>query len=336
MRLKHRGAPFVMRGGRSFLRAIPLEGFRVGVSGHFDAELIHARSGLVARKLEFQNLITDVGLDFLGSQGVTLLSHIAVGTGSTPPAPENGSLENEVARTNDSAGFSSVGGWGPDNAYLFWRITRVFTQAQANGNLTEVGILRQSPEIMLARQLFRDANGNPTTITKTSEYTLRINYELRYYPPPGDALMVIPVLGIQREVTVRPANVGLATGGIAWTGSSLGTFSPWYGFAANSNPIISGATTLGPRTGIYSGNLRGGVAPGVGGSWDAYVPGSHERTALVSWSPAVANGTPGFNAGYWTAASGTAWQFGWGTQIDKTDAQRFDFHFRFQWARHTP
>jgi len=59
----------------------------VGIEGWFTVELIHARTGLVKRRLRFRNLITNAGLNALGSgtRIGSLIQYLAVGTGSNEP-----------------------------------------------------------------------------------------------------------------------------------------------------------------------------------------------------------------------------------------------------------
>src|SRR5690606_9804975 len=60
----------------------------IAVEGYFTVELIHARTGLVKRRLHFRNLITNAGLDALagGTAINDLVNYLAVGTGSSEPS----------------------------------------------------------------------------------------------------------------------------------------------------------------------------------------------------------------------------------------------------------
>lgn len=158
------------------------EDLQVGVRGWIEAKLIN-REGKVVHEHTQSNLILDRGLDFIMS---SLLAHnmhlyIAVGTGSTEPNPTQTALANEIARTNQTLSL------GPDLQVTVladghYRIsrTRGFDYNQANGNLTEFGGSDSSSSSagVLTRELFRDANGNPIVITKTSNERLAITYHL--------------------------------------------------------------------------------------------------------------------------------------------------------------
>src|SRR5690606_35683965 len=181
----------------------------VAVEGHCTVELIHARTGLIKRRLHFRNLITDAGLDALaGGAGIGgLINYLAVGTGSSWPSYADTSLDAEIERTTSNGGFGDSDAMvGSGDLVEYWRRirTRVFTEDQANGNLAELGFFSSSSGgTMWNRQLFRDELGNPTTITKTNEDQLRVTYEYRIYPPWDDVVQEIEVNGVPIEVVNR-------------------------------------------------------------------------------------------------------------------------------------
>lgn len=158
------------------------EDLQVGVRGWIEVKLIN-REGKVVHEHTQSNLILNKGLDYIMS---SLLAHnvhlyIAVGTGSTAPDPTQTALVSEIARTNQTLGL------GPDLQVTvlgdgYYRIsrTRGFDYNQANGNLTEFGGSDSSSSSagVNTRELFRDSNGNPIVITKTSNERLAITYHL--------------------------------------------------------------------------------------------------------------------------------------------------------------
>src|SRR5690606_7971637 len=79
----------------------------VVVEGYFTVELIHARTGLVKRRLHFRNLITDAGLDALaGGTGTSHhMNYLAVGTGASEPSHTDTTLHAGIARTHNNGGF---------------------------------------------------------------------------------------------------------------------------------------------------------------------------------------------------------------------------------------
>lgn len=186
------------------------------VRARVTVEKVHRRSGLIAERVEFDNLITDAGLGYLMRGGTTfnpnasfhgtqMFTYCGVGTGSAAPSVADVGLVSEVGRTNANGGFADTNGTASGFEYFWFRRTFQFTAAQANGNLTEVGFFyNASGAPMWARQLIRDANGNPTTIVKTADYDLRVVYEVRWYPKLTDTVLPVSVDGVQQNVTLRP------------------------------------------------------------------------------------------------------------------------------------
>jgi hypothetical protein len=202
---------------------------RMGCAGKFTVELVHSRTGEVAQRLEFNNIITNAGLDLMAGirasgafdgtmpmvpPSATLtssnypLNWCGVGTGSNVPAFTDTALQTQTLRTNEAGGFAPVNGRAGDNSYSYTRITKEFTESQANANLTEVGFFDASTGgIMFTRQLFKDGAGNPVTVTKTSDFRLRVIYEFRVYPIITDTAGSITVNGGAVSVTFRPYEI---------------------------------------------------------------------------------------------------------------------------------
>lgn len=260
--------------------------FNIGVAleGRFTVELIHARTGLVKRRLEFRNLITDAGLRALAANGSasnqqlgSLTSYVAVGTGTAAPSVEDTGLVSEIARTNNTGGFndqSGAVGSGDLTEYWWRRKTRVFSEEQANGNLTEVGLFNAaSGGVLFCRQLFRDEFGNPTVITKTPEDQLRIVYEYRVYPHMDDVVYLIDVNGVDTEVTTRVSNVTNVWGSTDILGFISTTSHPGVG----SGPISNRAGEPGNMTFANSSTIM------------SYVPGTFYRERQATWNPSSAN-----------------------------------------------
>lgn len=160
-----------------------------GIQGWFDVYLICKHSGRVKKHLSFPNLMLDVGLaeltagtSLFGSSNTRLTRWCVVGTGNSTPAPGQTSLDNPVAATDFDANINEVRSSGEEFVWRETRTTRVFQEGQANGNLSEVGF-RGGPttETFITRQLMRDDNGDPTTITKTNQELLRVDYRGRVH-----------------------------------------------------------------------------------------------------------------------------------------------------------
>lgn len=260
----------------------------VVVEGYFTVELIHARTGLVKRRLHFRNLITDAGLDALagGARIRDLINYLAVGTGSSDPSYTDTTLNAEVARTNSNGGFGDSDAMvGSGDLVEYWRRirTRVFTEAQANANLAELGFFSSSSGgAMWNRQLFRDELGNPTTITKTNEDQLRVTYEYRVYPPWDDVVQEIEVNGVPVEVVNRPQRVN----NNSYWGSGI-ISSALNALGAVGTSVLSAleTDTLPGRSGNPSGTSVAASSHAV----QAYTPGTWYREREARWEPSAAN-----------------------------------------------
>lgn len=269
----------------------------IAVEGYFTVELIHARTGLVKRRLHFRNLITNAGLDALAGGTVisNLINYLAVGTGSSEPNYTDTILNAEIARTNSNGGFGdSDAVVGSGDLVEYWRRirTRVFTENQANGNLAELGFFSAAQGgTMWNRQLFRDELGNPTAITKTNEDQLRVRYEYRIYPPWDDVVQEIEVNGVPTEVVNRPQRVGFVGN---WGGSGgrsalniLGSVGPFRvrAFATDTLPG-RGSTPSGTNAEASSTAVQ------------SYTPGTWYREREARWDPSGANFATGIGLFY--------------------------------------
>src|SRR5690606_12005725 len=258
------------------------------VEGYFTVELIHARTGLVKRRLHFRNLITNAGLDALagGAAISDLINYLAVGTGSSEPSYTDTALNAEVARTNSDGGFGDSDAMvGSGNLVEYWRRirTRVFTQDQANGNLAELGFFSAaSGGTMWNRQLFRDELGQPTTITKTSEDQLRVTYEYRVYPPWDDLVQEIEVNGVPTEVVNRPQLVSSSN---TWGSSNFRSALRGLGGVGASRVQAYETDTLPARNGSPSGTEVAASSHEV----QSYTQGTWYREREARWEPSVAN-----------------------------------------------
>jgi len=295
----------------------------VRVEGWFDLEMLHAATGLVAFKSRFRNTIVDNAMNaFATTSPATMMQYVAVGTSGTAPATNQAALLAHVDRTNATGGFADGGGWATDNqTYSYYRITRVFTTAQAIGNLAEVGVFdtsNVSTSTMLCRQQIKDGAGNPTVLAKTSEYELRVTYELRYYPVLADTTYSATINGASQTITTRPRFLG----------------SPFGDWSITNRPFISaGATDFQLSAGGLVGVQAGPSSP-VNASTlvlQSYTTGNFYREVQVEWNGSVANTTTylSIHAG----RSGCPYQHLLTTGVSKTNVQKYVLLMRGIWTR---
>ena len=303
----------------------------VRLGGYYTVDLVESKTGKVKQHLEFPNLITNAGLDLIGS-GVNLngvYSLLAVGTGNSTPAVTDTALDNELTPSVNNGGISDVDTTqSSPREYSSRKRTRVFTEAQANGDLTELGWRVGST--LCNRALFADLQGNPTIVYKTSNDILKITYEYRIFAPQGDMSGAFD-LGVGSGSTsyiIRPQNVNNALG---WGSlrSNLGSLS-------SSLARIHSTAILGSRTGDNSPTPYSGS---TSHSYGGYVSGNYYRDMEYIWTFSGGDFIPvgGVRLITWNPwyASGDSptWQMYLSASLAKTSLTKFTIKFRHTWNR---
>jgi hypothetical protein len=301
-------------------------GSSAGVAGYVSWELVHARTGEVVRHGACKNLITNSGLDYFGT-GVGVPNQIRVGTGSAVPAFTDTQLQAQVGATTSNGGFAQV---GPSlftaNVYSFQRNTFVFLEAEANGNLTEVGLGNGGVTALYMRQLFLDGLGSPTVIVKTSAFQLRIVYEARVYLPLGDATQSMTVNGVSRNVLRR-----------------VSTFTSWIGvgfmnYSAGNMTLYggTGSATFGAEGVLPTAPAQIAASSTVAST---YVNGVFSQTVTGQWDPSVGNDAAGYkflSTYMWSLMPREVkWDLtsGGGAPIVKTNTDKFVIAHTRSWTR---
>ena len=145
-------------------------------------------SKIVARKRDgservlsygFDNLILDSGLDNAAVESV--LQGCAVGNGTSQPEESQSSLDSLVAFQTTTGIGDSSSIFDEENDVYGGVNTReyTFSEGDAEGNLSEIGV-GWSSSALFSRELIRDENGDPTTITVLADEELVVTYQLFY------------------------------------------------------------------------------------------------------------------------------------------------------------
>lgn len=201
---------------------------RVTLSGRLRWSLVDRR-GREVRGGEQHNLITDQGLDQIASTVIfaqlhtasslatyfPIMRYAAVGTDNTEPDPSDTALGNEIARTDTTFASDTAQRTAPG----VWELTRSieFDYEAAVGNLTEWAFSFQSTAGgIFNRELFRDDEGDPDVVTKTTDEKLRLIYTL--------------------EVALSPVTMTAASFDIANVGTVSGNYMLIGGAAASGTP----------------------------------------------------------------------------------------------------
>jgi len=317
----------------------------VKFGGYFYVDLIDAKTGRVKEHYEFPNLLTDTGMDWVGGQaGIsTLFAYLGVGTDNTTPNTGDTTLGAEVSRTNSDGGFTSeqtsgyvTGSGGPlDSPYYYQRRVRLFTEAQGNGNLTELGWFNQSSGgTMGVRSLFKDSGGSPITVTKTSSDQLKVTYEWRMYPP----------------VTVTTGSIALSKTATShsYTASALDIDNDNYWGITDGMTVdmlllyrayaVASASQVISPTGSES-NFLGGSSfiPADDNTVQSYSAGTFYLDLESTWNAATANfgsgGIPGFGLATADSSNRRQWQVYVSESIKKTNLDQLKLNWRITWDR---
>jgi hypothetical protein len=221
------------------------------------------------------------------SNFASFLSHFAVGTGSSVPDVTDTALDSELARTTTQVTSTVT---RTANGVYDLTLEREFDFAVGNGNLTEFGFSYGASSDMLVRELFRDGGGNPITITKTSDYKLRIKYTL--------TISLLPVSNQTNNIVI--AGIGPVAAVVTYRGGTSGS-----GDLDLFSHVATGAaftTSTNAATGmkVTASNNMGTsyVAKGSGGAnadrasvvnYAAYNNDHQRRIETVSWPTNRAN-----------------------------------------------
>lgn len=273
----------------------------------------------------FDNLITEIGLNRIGSGGVG--EFIAVGSGSAAPTFADTSLQALVA-TSTNVQRNESGAQAASPYYGWYRRTVRFAAGQAAGNLSEVGLgWSGSAEArpVFSRALIRDANGDPTTITVLGDEVLDVLYEMRLYPPMVDQEFNITVSGVVYACVMRASTV------------TSGSWSPWNLFDSGSQLPYNITAFQGPL-----GTILEGPSGQTGGTPTAnpkpYANNSLKRGYSASWGLDTGN-VPGgigvFQLSPWSQGNLGLWQVSVTPKIQKDNTKILSMDFDLSWTRKT-
>ena len=304
---------------------------RCGLAGRFRLQVRKASGAVRYDTGWFDNLITNQGLNQMGTGGY--LTACQVGSGSTSPAFTDTALGSYVAGTSTIQ--SSAGSASSTTPYVIKRTnTYRFGEGAAAGNLSEVGVgTTTTTGNLFSRALITDSNGDPTTITVLANEFLDVTYQLQMIPPTGDTSVDVTDSGPAGTVhtfTIRAADV---------TTFASNSFSGWFispfgssltsGVNDNAVDVYDGA--IGAITESPSGT-RGGA---TSASSPAYVDGSLEVDLGADFDTTAANFDISAVRFNFARSSGGSWQAGISPVIPKTNVDSLSLGFQLSWTRTT-
>lgn len=293
----------------------------IGVSGEYRMVVRRAADRSIVRDTGwFENLITDAGLNRLGSGGWH--GHCHIGTGTTTPANGDTALAAQAASTNSSQILSPANSGSP----LYKSTTTIvyrFTAGALNGNYTEVGI-SWGNTTLFSRALIVDGGGSPTSITVTSSEYLDVYYRLSMVPDLTDSTYSCTISGVTYSVTRRAGDVSNA---YAWVPAN----SAWIpcGGRGGSWTIQGYTGTLGAVTGGPNGSGTSSFNVATPGS---YSNNSYQRTSSMSFGLGDLNVSGGIKTLYCHDTVGS-WQHEFTPVIPKDDTKIMTLSFSLSWGR---
>lgn len=298
------------------------------VAGFYKIEAVQAdgRRRLLADW--FPNLITNIGLDQLGSTAVDIFGTCVVGSGNATPAFTDTALQAIVGSTTTQ---NSQTRTAAASSPYFGTTTIVynFAMGTATGNLSEVG-LGPTSTTLFSRALILDGSGNPTTITVLSSESLFVTYQLNQFIPLADVTGSITIAGTSYSYTLRACN---ATVSNFWAIQSIDGGGLYTHGSGNSQAVSNGV--LGS---ITSGGITGSLSGPSSQVNNAYSSGSFTMSGSNVYGLASGN----FGGGGVTAAQcqfGSAngsrgtYQIGFGSGIPKDGSHILTLSFSTTWAR---
>ncbi len=278
-------------------------------------------------RAEFGNLITNQGLNRIGSTG-NFHTHIHVGAGTAVPQFTDTGLQSFVASTSTIQAQTTT---AQASAPFFGQtsITRRFAAGVAAGNLTEIGVgWGPTGSVLFSRALILDGLGAPTAISVQPTEVLDATYILRCFAPVGDVLGNINVAGVGNiATTTRAAHVTSASlWGMSNVQGGISFNHPWV------NALHNGV--IGAVTGSPTGASEGAESV----TNFAYANNSFFREATVFYGLNSANLAGGATAAHFRLGATDGFgvvQMGFGTAIPKNNTRTLSLLARHTWARRT-
>lgn len=305
---------------------------KIGLSGHYKVGVIRA-SGHYEQLAEFDNLITNAGLDFIAGNSVTgATQYCRAGTGTTPPAAGQTALVSQIG----SASPTGTEALAANAELLYTSGTRVYTFAigAVVGNVAEIGTFSdETGGTMFSRALIRNAGGDPTTITILADEQLVVTFEYRVYVPQSDVTgtVSISVDGVPTDFTytIRAASFLAGSDGgpwVAYAGMNPQAFEPSYTAAETQ--------TLSAITAYDSHYGSGATSVSIAG----YTNGNFYRDHTVTYGLSAANLATGigklwfFSNSY--AYGGPKFQMSINPKLPKTNTKTLTLTYRVSWGRY--
>lgn len=330
--------------------AYPTVGFR----GKYRCQVRKAVDDKLVRDTgEFNNIITNIGLDWLGSRlltglpGLRSLDSYFVGTGTAVPAATDVAVTGTWVRTTSTQTITNSNSGAPDY-YATWSSTKRFAAGVATGTWTEVGIGSYEStgpvNRVFSRALIVDGGGSPISITVLADEYLDVTYTLELHQQNTDFSGSFLLSGVTYNYTGRRGYAAQLAIGNSWTsvGMTLDPSpNPGYPFCVTFGPLSNpSVSALGPITDTITNSTSINTS-GITFSEAAYINGSYTKTCTDTYPLSTGNyvrGIIGFLRGLaGIGGSSNYIRSGWQILLDKPipkDATKIlTLNWSASWAR---
>lgn len=261
---------------------VQVPGLFVAMAGEYRLQTMGPDGRLRWRTDWFSNNITDGGLDMATTDRLRLAA-CRVGTGNAAPANGDTSLQTFLAGTS-AIGLLTDSGVSGEYSETYLRYD--FATGAVVGNISEVCVAPSatSGQPVFSRELIRDGNGDPTTISVQVGETLFVHYRLRHYNPVADVSNTVTISGVDYDITRRAAFAGGGGWGI--------TRTPFL----SQGSVRMGVWDQDVQCRLFTDESLADLTAGpVGGAVSAstaysgsYTPGSFQRQTVAEWDAGVA------------------------------------------------
>ena len=312
---------------------------KIGLSGHFRLEVREARTGKLKQAREFDNLITNSGLDCYGLQ-YNPIDFCYIGSGMNAPTPEDAQMGQFVGSTNQKLSAVRQAPESP-NWVAALTVAYRFNANTIVGNFSEIGIGYGSNPAngkLWSRALIVDEGGSPSTLTIVENEYLDVYYTLYFHPPLGDASFDFQIGSTTYHVTERLAYA--ANTRIGGNDGGLYINAP-YVRETKTNCTALGEIT-GEQNGVNSDKSDGGYPYRPNGVLQPYSMGAYKRAAIFHYGLG--------NCNYENGISGLVWDSGQSFSSDasmffevqmvisppimKTENNELELTVEYGWGRH--
>ena len=339
-RLSHLwSAPFAWRPASGLYGAFPRASgdllarmsaaLHVGLSGRFQLVKRRASDDSIVETREFQNLITDAGLNRWGSGAV--MDRCLVGSGNTTPAATDGQLASRVATSTTVQNPAVTFAYSAAERWQEYSTGYRFAAGTATGTLAEVG-MGWADTGLWSRALIRDTQGNPTSLTLLADEYLDVFYTVRLQYPSTDVTGTVTLGGTNYAWAMRPINIHTAQSWGTLFGYPLAGHSASYEYAnAYTGDLVAVANATPTGDLSYFGGPYSVAAYVDGlGSGQFY----RDFSATSGTTRNVGNiKTVVFTLSAPNGGRQIAWQCAFTPAIPKTSTQTLKLTLRVSWAR---